>query len=1400
MQGFLTEIPLIPPVSGAAAGAIVGILIPSIVALGGALAAILASLGAAIAGLGALGVAAALAFGPVLGLALGAAVGLAKATQAQKAYEAAQEQVKSASEGLANAEQAQGQAVDALRQARETAAEQIRNDLLQAVDGLRSAEDRLTDANYRAKQAEEDLTEARHAARRAIIDEQLAAANAALSHRGAILAERRARQELRRVQADPEASRLDVAEARLRVAQAEQDVIDTRIASRRASLDANEAEREGVKNAPEVIDARHAVAEANAEVIEAARAVGDAEHTLRRAQAATVEQSPSVISARQAVESANRQAAQAAQALAQAQSKANKALGDLKGSRAALAVVEVAKRIGRAFGPALDPIFRGITRGLRTLLPLIRSLRGPLRTLGQAMGRAFAGLARELARPAWQRFFTMLLRSSAELVRVGSRGFILLLRILRNIAEAALPYLIRGLRTFNHWLAQVARGSKNIDLSGVMEQLGLWLDLTYQLGRVFLAFIRAATGEGGGLVKWLADGARALADWLGSVEGQERLNQFFRDVLPLAKDLVTLFLQLALVVIQLGQLLAPVLDPFVRGLILIARGLNFVLGLLNKIGAPLRSIILLGPVIGGISLVIGNLGGALRFVGRIAATVARGIANAWRGLRDIASRVWEGIKDAITAPIRAVRRIAGNVWDAIRGAAVDAWRALGRAAGRLWGFIKDQITAEIRGVRNVLDAVWGALSGIARRAWRAVLGVVRSIGGRIGDVAERIWHGVVDAARFVGRIPGIVRRALQRAFRTIKGLVDDFVEIGKDLMKGLAEGIKDGAKGVLDAAKGVAEDIVTAPLSPLGIGSPSRVFRRYGGNLMEGFRDGIRAGLRLVRDASREAIQETKDVFQRGVEGIIDAFARLPHGLSRTTSQIGRLLRSLASVVRRAANFVMQAVRKLTSGLGSHLHLPRLELELPDLSPRGFARGGVSRERHYEVSEEGPQYPEIILATNPRYRPRNLGLWATAGRMLGVPGFAEGGIAGVPGYPGERASTRVMGALLSFIRRFKLFLTDAFGPGHASAEHTQYGTAADFVPGPGGSWELVDRAARAAVQSGFTPVGWTGAGGTEAWSGHGPPSVAGGNAHLHVTFLTVAEYLAGKIAGAVSGAVAALIPKIGVTGEGPVASAARAAVETMRDAGNAFIERHQPTATAELGEIVGGKGPVAQVAARVARALSAPHRAVLALFEALWAESGMGSTSSNVLQLLPSTAAGTGIGMRDVAAQVQGFLTRGYYGKGGAIELAQTTNWPAHVIAQAVQGSAFASGSNYAAQKAAALATLRELGYRGFALGGPLTKTMLALIGAETGASELALLPTGTQIVPADLTARLNKALLGTPGQAPVGLFDGAAAGRAGRREPTVQNFNVTTVDGGPPDPVALLSKIGVLARQRGDI
>jgi TP901 family phage tail tape measure protein len=128
------------------------------------------------------------------------------------------------------------------------------------------------------------------------------------------------------------------------------------------------------------------------------------------------------------------------------------------------------------------------------------------------------------------------------------------------------------------------------------------------------------------------------------------------------------------------------------------------------------------------------------------------------------------------------------------------------------------------------------------------------------------------------------------------------------------------------------------------------------------------------------------------------------------------------------------------------------------------------------------------------------------------------------------------------------------------------------------------------------------------------------------------------------------------------------------------------------------KGGIVGDFARAGVDTKATKRAMYALFMAGMAESGMrdlgygDSTSQGVLQLLSSTARSTGINAHDEYGVAKGFLTRGYWGKGGAINLAKQGN-SAAMIAHLVQGNATGTGV-YAAQAGAAQDLLKSSGLR----------------------------------------------------------------------------------------------------------
>jgi hypothetical protein len=105
-------------------------------------------------------------------------------------------------------------------------------------------------------------------------------------------------------------------------------------------------------------------------------------------------------------------------------------------------------------------------------------------------------------------------------------------------------------------------------------------------------------------------------------------------------------------------------------------------------------------------------------------------------------------------------------------------------------------------------------------------------------------------------------------------------------------------------------------------------------------------------------------------------------------------------------------------------------------------------------------------------------------------------LAAVPGAPGGRCDRRILPNLVYLIRRYRLAVTDCHSTDavHAAGGEHPLGLGVDLVPGPGGSWELVDELAAAAEPAQDQPRP------PFRWVGYdGDPNHGRGN-HLHLSW------------------------------------------------------------------------------------------------------------------------------------------------------------------------------------------------------------------------------------------------------------------------------------------------------------
>lgn len=117
--------------------------------------------------------------------------------------------------------------------------------------------------------------------------------------------------------------------------------------------------------------------------------------------------------------------------------------------------------------------------------------------------------------------------------------------------------------------------------------------------------------------------------------------------------------------------------------------------------------------------------------------------------------------------------------------------------------------------------------------------------------------------RTIGELPG-------QALARIKQFIGGFVTIGREIVAGIARGIRAAPGAVWDALKGVISSGITNAKNFLGIKSPSRVFMEIGDYIAQGLAIGIEGGkgkvdaaTKKLTEAARRAAEETQALFAR---------------------------------------------------------------------------------------------------------------------------------------------------------------------------------------------------------------------------------------------------------------------------------------------------------------------------------------------------------------------------------------------------------------------------------------------------------------------------------------------------------------------------------------------------------
>lgn len=509
---------------------------------------------------------------------------------------------------------------------------------------------------------------------------------------------------------------------------------------------------------------------------------------------------------------------------------------------------------------------------------------------------------------------------------------------------------------FSNWatdvLAAIGPGGA---LSGSFDTLGKALP---NLLRTTLDIISGLAGGLTGLFAGATPGAQRLFDgiaavaaqfneWANSVSGQQAINTFMQDAVDLLNTLWDIATEVGTTLKNLWDLgAADSARLILEGVVGVFEDLNkamstpegrqavrefFVNGVqvIRGLGPVLQQIINLfqsldnrltrlqfQEFLNGVTSIISGIVSFVRWTQSIINALGRFNLQIQAGAKrvsDFAVNVAVAVgkfKTTVSTGFNAVMKVIGSL--VTRILSLRSPMTLAAQSGqRLRAQIVSAFTSLAASVSRAVSQVMAWLGNLARsagqaagQAVRALLNLAGQAGAALGRFVGAIRTGISNALSTLGRFAG-------QAVSAVSGLAGRFAALGGDIMRGLYNGIVGAAGRVVSYIQGLADQVASAFARVLGMASPSRLFAKFGGYIIDGLVIGMRRQERDAEQAGDDVALSVVEGAQRGLQSARQSLKDTALIVFNAVAEAGSAPRLSKAFQRLGAGMI----RALTNGL-----------------------------------------------------------------------------------------------------------------------------------------------------------------------------------------------------------------------------------------------------------------------------------------------------------------------------------------------------------------------------------------------------------------------------------------------------------------------------------------------------
>lgn len=226
--------------------------------------------------------------------------------------------------------------------------------------------------------------------------------------------------------------------------------------------------------------------------------------------------------------------------------------------------------------------------------------------------------------------------------------------------------------------------------------------------------------------------------------------------------------------------------------------------------------------------------------------------NVWTGIKAALAYVWTTISETAVNVFNGIVAYFVETWQNIKQAAIDSWESTKTAVAETWQNMKQGAIDLWNSVKQYFADLWQSTKENAINTWK-------SIKQGVADAWENTKDAVVNTAKSI--VKGAaqawedLKTGVSNAVESVKNTFDkirqiDLLQIGKDIINGLINGITSKIEDVKNAVKDIAGSITGKIKDILNIHSPSRVMAQLGVFTSQGLAEGMLDGARYVDKAS----------------------------------------------------------------------------------------------------------------------------------------------------------------------------------------------------------------------------------------------------------------------------------------------------------------------------------------------------------------------------------------------------------------------------------------------------------------------------------------------------------------------------------------------------------------------